>query len=494
MGTRHNYPTSFGFDPDADPGVLEDPDLARFGERYCKLIKGKDAGTPVKLLPWQRALFRDIQKARRQTDSPLVALVGMGRKNGKSLLGAIVALHGLVGAGEEGAEVYSCAGDRRQAGIVFEAAKEIVGRSPELSRVVKPYRNELVVPKTGSIYRALSAEAYSKEGYNPSTVVFDEVHVQPNAELWDVMRNGMGTRDRPLMFAITTAGGLYNARGEPSFCHQMYRYGKQVASGEVNDPAFFFRWWEAPAGADWKDPATWRAANPSLGRYLKVADLEALVRGMMSEEEFRTKRCNQWVTSLQSWFPFGLWSSRAAPRLVDGPVVIGFDGSVSLDSTALIGATVGDSPYVFEVETWERPAGDPGWRVPRAEVLDRIRQACAEYEVVELIADPSYWRLELQQLEAEGLPVVEFPNQPARTAPATRAFELAVQDGRLTHDGSFVLARHVENARIKVSTAGRYISKDHKNSPLKIDAAVAAIMAVDRATQVKRSRARLAVL
>lgn len=494
MSSRHNYPTAFGYDPDSDPRLLGDPDIARFGERFCCLIKGKSAGRPIELLPWQRTLFRDIQEAREATDSPLVALVGMGRKNGKSLLGAVVALHGLVGAGEEGAEVYSCAGDRKQAGIVFEAAKEMVARSPELRRVIKPYRNELVVPATGSVYRALSAEAYSKEGYNASTVVFDEVHVQPNSDLWDVMRNGMGTRDRPLLFAITTAGALFNARGEPAFCHELYRYGKQVASGEVVDPAFLFRWWEAPVGADWRDPETWRAANPSLGEYLKVADLEALVRGVMSEEEFRTKRCNQWVTSMQSWFPAGMWESRKAPREVAGPVVLGFDGSVSLDSTALIGSTLGEQPYVFEVATWERPPRDPSWQVPRAEVMDRIRMACSELQVVELVADPSYWRLELQTLEAEGLPVVEFPNTTPRTAPATRVFELAVADGRLTHDGSHVLSRHVGNARIKVSMAGRYISKEHKNSPLKIDAAIAAIMAVDRATQHRSPKVGVAVL
>jgi phage terminase large subunit-like protein len=364
---------------------------------------------------------------------------------------------------------------------VFEAAKAMVVQDPALSRVVKVYRNSLEVPATGSTYRALSAEAYSKEGYNPSCVIFDEVHVQPDSALWDVMRLGMGTRERPLMLGITTAGALVNSKGEPSFCHEKYLYGKRVESGEIEDPAFFFRWWEpADPRADHTDPKVWAEANPSLGKVLRPAALASAAR-TTAEQEFRAKHLNLWVASLQSWLPAGAWADCADPAVeVAGPVVLGFDGSWSNDSTALIGCTVTARPHLFVVGLWERPPGQKGWRVPKGEVMATIRQTCADLEVVRVVADPAYWGRELQDLADEDLPIVEFPaNSSARMVPATKTFEDTVLDRGLTHDGNPALTRHVGNARVRVTTAGRVITKDHKDSPLKIDAAVAAVYALD---------------
>lgn len=488
MSGRHNYPTNFGFDPNADPRALITPDLVGFIEEHGRFIKGTLSGQPIRLLPWQRRLLRDLQRARKRPVGPVVALVGVGRKNGKSLLGAGVALHGLIGEGEEGAEVYSCAGTKKQARIVFDAAKRMVQLSSALSRVIKPYRDVLEVPATGSTYQAVSAEAFSKEGYNPSVVVFDEVHVQPNAELWDVMRLGMGTREHPLLFGITTAGALFNVRGEPSFCHQLYLYGKQVKSGEIADPSFFFRWWEpADPDADHRDPKTWVQANPSMrGIRTLRADLASAVK-QTRPQEFKTKRCNLWVPSKQTWLPPGAWEACEDPiRLMDGPVVLGFDGSWSNDSTVLLGCTVERRPHLFVIEAWEKPPGQDDWRVPIEDVEDAIRTACRNHTVTEVAADPYRWSRSLQRLEIDhGLPIVEFPtNSLERMVPATKRFEDAVMDRFLTHDGNHTLARHVANAKAKVTTKGLVITKDHKASPMKIDGAIAALIAHDRASQL----------
>src|SRR2546422_7070674 len=107
---------------------------------------------------------------------------------------------------EPGAEVYSCAGDKDQARIVFGEAKKSVEANPDLSARFKVYRDAIESPAQNAVYRVLSAEAYSKEGLNPSLVVFDELHVQPNDELWNTMNLGSGTRAQPLVLAITTAG------------------------------------------------------------------------------------------------------------------------------------------------------------------------------------------------------------------------------------------------------------------------------------------------
>jgi phage terminase large subunit-like protein len=165
-------------------------------------------------------------------------------------------------------EVYSCAGDRDQARIVFGTAKRMVELEPVLSEMTKLYRDAIEVPATGSVYKVLSAEAYTKEGLNPTLVLFDEVHVQPNRELWDVMALAMGARPEPMLIGITTAGVRFDSTGADSLCYGLYEYGKRVCQGEVADSSFFMSWWESTdPTADHRDPDTWRQANPGLRRH-----------------------------------------------------------------------------------------------------------------------------------------------------------------------------------------------------------------------------------
>lgn len=128
---------------------------------------------------------------------------------GKSELAAAVALLLTCGDGEERAEVYGCAADRQQASIVFEVAADMVRMCPALNRRVKilTATKRIVYAPTNSFYQVLSAEAYSKHGFNIHGVVFDELHTQPNRKLFDVMTKGSGdARMQPLYFLITTAG------------------------------------------------------------------------------------------------------------------------------------------------------------------------------------------------------------------------------------------------------------------------------------------------
>lgn len=454
--------------------------VASFIERFCRNVKGKGAGELLVLKPWQRHLLNDLMaKPYRR------ALIGLPRKNGKSALGAGIALYGLVADGEGGAEVYSVAADREQARIVFGMAKSMVELDPELSRVLKCYRDSIEYKATGSRYKVLSAEAYTKEGLSPSLTVFDEVHAQPNRELWDVFSLAMGARENPLILGITTAGVRYDSTGRDSLCYEMWQYGNKVLSGEVDDPDFFFRWFCAPDGADHTDPAVWRIANPALGDFLYEADLAAAVRPT-PENEFRTKRLNQWVTTATAWLPTGSWDCCAATRTVPegAPVVLGFDGSFSGDSTALVGCTL--DGHLFVVGCWEKPqTAGPEWRVDPGEVEATVRDACDRWEVLEIAADPHLWKRELLEWAESDLPVVEYPQTNNRMIPATAEFYNAVMDRKLTHDSDPRLTRHVGNCITKITPAGPKVSKDHKDSPRKIDLAVAAIMAHDRALEYR---------
>lgn len=439
------------------------------------------------LRPWQRELLEDLFELRPDGRRRFRrGLIGLPRKNGKSALGAGIALWSLIASGEQGGEVYSCAGDRDQARIVFEMAKQMVEMDPALSKRCRVYKHVIEHPASRSIYKALSAEAYTKEGLNPSAVIFDEVHVQPNSDLWDVMNLGSGTRSDPLVLGITTAGVKSDQTGGDSTCYRLYQHGKRVAAGEVDDPSFFFRWWEpAQQDADWRDPEVWAEANPAYGDFLFQDDFESSAK-TTPENEYRTKRLNQWVSSTQAWLPQGVWDGLAADRSVEPGtrVVLGFDGSYNNDSTGLVGCTVEPEPHLFLIEAWEKvDHPEPDWQVPRSEVMEAIRRACQKFSVAEVAMDPYRWEREMQELTEEGWPIVEWPtSSPARMVPACAKFYDSAMQGRLSHDGNPRLARHVENAVLKVDGKGPRIVKDHKWSPRKIDLAVCAVVAHDRAT------------
>jgi phage terminase large subunit-like protein len=473
--------------PDADIESGEGQYVAEFIEGYCRVTKeswGGSAGTLIRMRQWQTDDITYRVYARRP-DGRLrhrEALIGLPRKNGKSALGSSFGLHGLV-MSTEGAEVYSCAADKDQARIVFNVAKRMVELDPELSAMIKVYRDALEYTDKGSIYKVLSSEAFTKEGLNPSVVVYDELHAAPTDELYNVMVQAFGARKDPLLIIITTAGVKTDQLGGDSICYRRYQYGKAVASGEVDDTSFFMAWYGAPEGADHTDPAVWEAANPGYGDLIDPEDFASVVK-KVHENEFRTKRLNQWVSQAKAWLPQGAWEACRSEREFVQPgkgVVLGFDGSKSGDSTALVAVTVESEPKVKVVGLWEKPAGIKQWRVPRGEVKDSIRKACKTYNVREVAWDEWLWLDAAEELEEEGLPVVAYPQTLSRMGPATQRFYEMVTTHHISHDGDARLARHLENAILKVDSRGARLMKDARESPRKIDLAVATVMAMDRA-------------
>ena len=196
-----------------------------FIECLCH-TKGTWAGKPFTLIDWQEQIIRDIfgiikPNGYRQFNT---AYIEIPKKMGKSELAAAVALLLTCGDGEERAEVYGCAADRQQASIVFEVAADMVRMCPALNRRVKilTATKRIVYLPTNSFYQVLSAEAYSKHGFNIHGVVFDELHTQPNRKLFDVMTKGSGdARMQPLYFLITTAG-----TDTKSICYETHQKAK----------------------------------------------------------------------------------------------------------------------------------------------------------------------------------------------------------------------------------------------------------------------------
>ena len=437
-------PTSFEFGSRGD-------DAIDFINTFVTLTKdsiaGK-AGESIKLRVWQEQLLREtLVLDERGLFARRTALWGMARKNGKSALITGLGLWFLFN-GDEGGEVYSCAAEKEQARITFGDAKKIIEREPELAAMCNVYRDVIELPSTGSIWRVLSAEAYSKEGLNASAVIFDEVHALQDRTMWDVMQLSMASRQQPIMLATTTCGVKADNTGQDSTAYQLYQYGQRVARGEV-------------------------------------------VVKRTPEAEFRTKRCNQWVSSKTAWLPAGVWDTLQDEVVVpdDADVVLGVDGSFSGDTTAIVAVTVPktpeDKPYVWLVQAWEKqPTDNDDWRVDTVEVEQTIIAFCQRFRNVKEIAfDPFRWQRSMAVLQDVGLPIVEFAStSPRRMIPACQKVYDSVTEGTLTHDGSPLLARHLDNCVLKVDAMGARIVKESRNSARRIDAAVAFVIAYDRAT------------
>lgn len=274
--------------------------------------KGPFAGQTFQLRRWQehdiiRPLFKTDKDGRRVYRT---CLLMMPRKNGKTELAAALAIDGLLFDREQGAEVYSAAADREQAALVFHVAAQMIRNDPELYAAVEivDSQKRIVHRKSGSFYRAISAEAYSKHGFNASRVIYDELHAAPNRELYDVLTTSMGARAQPLLIAISTAGF-----DRHSILWELYQHAKHVQADPVLDPSFLPILYEAPTGADWTDEKVWKACNPALGDFRSLEDMRVACQRAQDipaqEMTFRRLYLNQWTESAARWVALEAWDA-----------------------------------------------------------------------------------------------------------------------------------------------------------------------------------------
>lgn len=477
-------------------------------ETFCRHIDGECAGQPICLRLWQRdeiivPLFTlrsdGLRRFRR-------ALIGLPRKNSKSTLCAALALYLLVADGEPGAQVFSCAGDKDQARIVFGTAKRMVEMDAELRAALTLYKDAIEHHASGSVYRVVSADAPTKEGLNPHGVIFDELHVQPNRELWDVMTLGSGARRQPLIVAITTAG--FDV--DNTICGQLYTYGRKVAKGEIDDPSFFFRWW-APGDptCDYRDEAVWHTCNPALGDFLHLEALREAVREK-PENVFRRYHLNQWVAAETAWLPYGAWDACADKTLELDPAYplhVGTDLGLRHDSSAVAVAQVQGDRVVLRCWIWENPYpdGDPHhdeWKLNIVEVENWLRELRERFpkpgaEVDDaprpgpaFLYDPAFFERSAQMLEGDGLTMVEFPQTDSRMVPASQALYNVVISKQIAHDGDPALARHIGNVVAEQKPRGAWRISKPRGSRKKIDGAIASAMAVWHALHAEPAEQR----
>ncbi len=476
--------------------------------------KGKWAGKKFELIDWQEQIIRDVfgilkPSGYRQFNT---AYIEIPKKQGKSELAAAVALLLCCGDGEERAEVYGCAADRQQASIVFEVAADMVRMCPALNKRVKilTAAKRIIYLPTNSFYQVLSAEAYSKHGFNIHGVVFDELHTQPNRKLYDVMTKGSGdARTQPLYFLITTAGN-----DTKSICYETHQKAKDIIEGRKHDATFYPVIYGADENDDWTDPKIWKKANPSLGITVDLEKVKAACNSAKQnpaeENSFRQLRLNQWVKQAVRWMPMDKWDKCAFPVNPDNLKGRVCYGGLDLSSTSDITAFVlvfppieNDDKYYVLPFFW-LPEENIDLRVKRDNVLydvwERqgylyttegnvvhygfiekfIEEQGKIYNIREIAFDRWGAVQMTQNLEAIGFTVVPFGQGFRDMSPPTKELMKLTLEQKIAHGGQPVLRWMMDNIYIRTDPAGN-IKPDKEKSTEKIDGAVATIMALDRA-------------
>ena len=302
-------------------------------------------GIPFDLLPWQDNLIRDVfgtvnpKTGYRQYNT---AYVEIPKKQGKTELAAAVALKMLCGDDERGGEIYGCACDKENASQTFDVAFDMVDQCPALKKRIKPIisKKRMVYKPLGSFYQVLSSEAFSKHGLNVSGCVFDELHAQPNRELWDVMTKGAGdARKQPLWFVTTTAG--YDRH---SICWEVHQKAVNLIEGRIKDPTFYPLIYGAKDDDDWTSEKVWYETNPSLGITVDIEKVRQACQDAQdnpaNENLFRRLRLNQWVKQSNRWMQMAKWDEcdeMIDPKLLRGRACYGgLDLSSTMDLTSFV--------------------------------------------------------------------------------------------------------------------------------------------------------------
>lgn len=462
-------------------------------ERFLVHGAGDWFGKPFRLSDEQRrTIWRLYERNSDGSRRVRRAVIGRPKGYGKTELAAAIAIAELAGpTAPTSPDIPVAAASFEQADLLFGAARAMVGEGP-LEPFLEAYDKEILRKDgPGRLYR-VAAAAGTNDGGRHSHRVADEVHewVGGKERVHVVLTNGLVKRKNSWGLDISTAGDDLEA-----LIGQLYRKGKAIEAGERKDDRFYFDWLEHPDPEC--DLSTEEAVRAAVAIAYRAAgphvDLEEIVARFyeIPEYEFRRYYLNQFTATAEAWLPAGAWRARQAAKTDPPPagadVFLAFDGSYNRDSTALVGCLPGPEPYLFVVGCWERPSKRENWTVPRSEVDAAVDAAMKRWRVKELACDPPGWHQEIDQWAETYGPdvVVAYPtNKLELMADACSKFYTAVVTAGLSHDGDARLSRHLANARVKELRGGRaYITKDGRDSPRKIDLAVAAVVAHDRATQ-----------
>ncbi|MFC3164126.1 terminase large subunit [Ciceribacter thiooxidans] len=484
------------------------------------VTQGKFAGTKMKLRDWQvdeflAPIYAEDENGRRPVRT---AALSMGRKNGKTGLSAALACCHIVGPeAEDRGEVYFCAMDKAQAAKAWAECKAMLEGHAELSERVNIIRfsKEIEVldgQGKGSVLKALSADADSKLGLSPSFVLCDEIGYWPKRDLFDAMDSALGARDEPLIVAIST-----QAKDDTHFFSEMIDYGLKIRDGEIEDPSFHLAFFAAGPLDDPWDPATWHKANPALGDFLSMEQVERMAmqaqRIPSKEADFRNKLLNQRIDGTVRFIAAREWNDcNLGPiddKALEGRECFGaLDLSAARDLTCfLLVFPEEDGRFTvlprfflpeFDIEgksdtdrvpynVWARQPDArltllPGKVIDPALVAEYIADETARFDIRAIAYDR--WRIEDLNRELDKLsvtlPLVPFGQGYKDMSPAVDVLEVTVAQQKLNHGGNPLMRMCASNAVVTQDPAGaRKLDKSKASG--RIDGIVALAMALKTA-------------
>lgn len=488
----------------------EAADLAcEFFPRYLVHLEGKLAGQPFELEDWQaNDIIRPVFGWKRLDGSRRyrIVYIEIPRKNGKTTLAAGIALLLTFADKEPGAQIYSAASDKDQATIVFDAAVAMRSANHELRRRSIAYKKALVVPSWGASFKPLSTVAKSKHGFNVHGFVFDEFHVQPDRDLYDVLHTGTGARAQPLEVIITTAG-----HDRHSICWELHDHAIKVSEG-LEDDAFLGVIYAAGEKDDWKDPATWRKANPNLGVSIQLDYIEReCIKAQQVpayENTFKRLHLNIWTEQVSRWIALETWD--ACDEVVRAEDLKGWTcaGGLDLSSVSDLSALVldfvreKDGAHIWLPFFW-MPKDNVALRVKRdrvpydvwikAGLIKATDGNVVDYKVIRAdmnaladifdIREVAFDRWNSQSLvtdlQDDGFTMVAFGQGFASMSAPTKELEKLILGKLLIHSGHPVLRWMLSNVAVQQDPAGNN-KPDKEKSGEKIDGIVAGIMGLAR--------------
>lgn len=493
-----------------------------------KHTKGRFYGQAFTLLPWQKQIVRDVYGTvnERGVRQYKYVYLEVPKKNGKSEMVAGAALFHTFADGERNGEVYGCAADKGQASIVFDVAVDMIDQVPALKKRARLNisTKKITDKKTGTFYKVVSSEAYSKHGLNVSACVFDELHAQPNRDLWDVMTFGAGdARTQPIWWIITTAG---DDPDRVSIGWEQHDYAKRILAGDILDAT----WYPVVYGYEGDDiynENCWAVANPSLGTTITLESVreaaEKAKQKPADERLFRWLRLNQWITTkLTTWLPLDLFDATVGDwsraDLLDQECYLGIDLSSTTDLTALCAVfppqgeqldwRVIWDPFIPADALNERVKKDhvpydqwakQGWLtvtegnvVDYTKVKERILELKKFHKVIEVCADRAFATMLIQELEKENLTCVDIPQTFLSMTNPLNETERLLREKKLTHEASTIARWCFGNASIAKNGNGQIkLVKEHKGKSVvrtrRIDLISAWADAMARAVNYKGS-------
>lgn len=481
--------------------------VIKFIENFCRHTKGDLAGQNLKLLKWQKDIIMEgFGKINRETKlrQYQTIYVEVPKKNGKSTLAAPIAKYLTCADGEPGAEVYACAGDREQARIVFGVAKEMVEKDPILSARLKTFKNSIFHPKSMSVFKVVSAEAYTKEGINVHGAIFDEMHVQPNDELYNCFVTATISRKQPMIVIITTAG-VKNTFGE-----QIHDYAVKVRDGIIKDPTWLSYIFSADVDDDPFLEATWKKANPMYNITLKKEKFEQLANRAKNEptflNAFKRYHLNIWVGSSSAFISPASWKEcNQKPINLEDYKNQKCYGGLDLASVRDIAALVLNFPnenggndifcrfYIPEETLFQKDKKDhhnyenwvkDGWMITTpGNAIDYNYIENDIYEIggivnIDVIGFDRWNSSQIvQNLIAEGVNMSPFGMGFASMGAPTKALEKKVLEKSLNHGGNPVLSWMIDNTEIVQDPAGN-IKPAKNKSKGKIDGVIGLIISL----------------